>query len=193
MGVAKQWLTFANVPLLLHTYDRLRTVCKDVVVLTNDPEDAERCRDFGLRTLRDLYPGQGPLAGLHAGLQGLEPERVAVLIGCDLPFMRAEILRELAEQLLADPRLDAVVPYEEGGHMYPVCAVYRARVREAAEACLARGENAMRRFLQRLHVQYIPTERWSRWTPDPFFNMNTPADYELACTLWEREGAEHHD
>ncbi|PWK09630.1 molybdopterin-guanine dinucleotide biosynthesis protein A [Tumebacillus permanentifrigoris] len=192
MGVPKQWLPFANTPLFLYTYDRLRTVCQDVVIVTNDHAEQLRYRDLGLRTTADLYPHQGPLAGLHAGLQGLEPDAAAVLLGCDLPFLRADVLRDLLDALEENPELDAVVPCD-GEHVYPVCAVYRARVREVAEVCLARGDNAMRRFLQKLRVHNIPTERWSALTPDPFFNMNTPEEYRIACTLWKREGLPHHD
>ncbi|KEO81558.1 molybdenum cofactor guanylyltransferase [Tumebacillus flagellatus] len=194
MGVPKQWLTFANRPLLMHSYDRLRTVCQEVIAVTNDPVDARRMRDFGLASIRDVYPGQGPLAGLHAGLQGMEPERAAVLLSCDLPFLRAEVLRDLLAELEGDPELDAVVPCEGGdGHLFPVCAVYRARVREVAAAQLAQGENAMRRFLAKLNVLYIPTERWAGGAPDPFLNMNTPEEYERACILWKREGFEQHE
>ncbi|MBL0389206.1 molybdenum cofactor guanylyltransferase [Tumebacillus sp. ITR2] len=194
MGVSKQWLPFANRPLLLHSYDRLRTVCQEVVAVTNDVQDQQRVQDLGLRAVRDFFPDQGPLAGLHAGLQGLEEHQTAVLLGCDLPFLRRQVLQDLIHELERDPELDAVVPCEGGdGHLYPVCAVYRARVRQVAEEHLRRGENAMRRFLAEIRVLYIPTERWAACSPHPFFNMNTPEDYEEACILWKREGFGDHE
>lgn len=215
MGEPKQWLPLGGRPLLLHNYDRLKAVCPDVVVLTNETHDEMYCHRAGIRTARDVFPGQGPLAGLHAGLQGMPASGIAVLLGCDLPFLRANVLSDMVTELQADFQLDAVVPYDGAerivaspfsplspldrprdealGHLYPVCAVYRGRVQEVAAACLRQQENALRRFLQKLHVLYIPTKRWGAYWPDPFFNMNTPADYQLACTLWKREGFDRHE
>ena len=188
MGEKKQWLPLGEKPILLHTYREICAISNEVIIVANDPEDITRCTAYGLPTIPDLYPGQGPLAGLHAGLQDLAPDESAVLVGCDLPFARSELFRDLLDELQSDPQLDAVVPEDADGRLYPVCAAYRARVRDTAEACLQRDANAMRHFLGMLHVRYLPTERWSHLTPSPFFNMNTPGDYELACTLWKKEG-----
>lgn len=194
MGTPKQWLQFANRPLLMHSYDRLSTVCQEVVVITNDVREEDRMQSVGYATKRDVFANQGPLAGLHAGLVGMEPQQIVLLLACDMPFMRAEVLHDLVGQLKSDPHLQAVVPREEeGGRLFPVCAAYRADVRTVAEEHLQHGENAMRRFLAKLQVKYIRTERWANGSPDPFFNMNTPEDYERACTLWTREGWEPHE
>lgn len=188
MGRKKQWLFLSEMPILLHTVREICAISNDVVIVANDPEDTARCASYDLSTVQDCFPGQGPLAGLHAGLQGLPPDASAILVGCDLPFARADLFRDLLDELLSDPRLDAVVPQDAEGRLYPVCAAYRARVRDTAEAFLQRNDNALRHFLGMLHVRYLPTERWSRLQPSPFFNMNTPDDYELACTLWRKEG-----
>jgi molybdopterin-guanine dinucleotide biosynthesis protein A len=130
----------------------------------------------------DFYKGQGPLAGLHAGLQGADSQEAVCLIGCDLPFMRAEVFRGLHRVLEADPHLQAVVPSDEG-HLYPVCAVYRGNVREIAAQCLQQNHNSMRRFLEQLRVAYVPAGKWQDLLPSPFLNMNTPEDFEQACRL----------
>jgi len=188
MGRKKQWLPLGEMPLLLHTYREICAISKEMLIVANDPADLARCASYGLATTEDMFPGQGPLAGLHCGLQGLEPDAIAILVGCDLPFARAELFRDLSRELQSDLALDAAVPQDQDGRLYPVCAAYRARVRDTAEAFLQRDDNALRHFLGMLRVRYLPTERWSHLQPSPFFNMNTPDDYELACTLWRKEG-----
>jgi molybdenum cofactor guanylyltransferase len=197
MGRKKQWLPLDGRPLLLQTAEVLYAVCEEVVVVANDPDDVQRLHELGLRTVSDNFPGQGPLAGLEAGLRafvGLRPEEAVCLVGCDLPFLRAEVLQDLAAELAEDPLLQASVPVsttgEDAGRWHPVCAVYRAEVAEIATALLQRGENAMRHFLARLRMQEVPVERWEQFVPLPFINMNTPADYERVCTLWKKEGLE---
>lgn len=183
MGQPKQWLPVGERPVLLQTLEMMHTVCSDVVVVVREESQGERVRPLGVRVVIDEYIGQGPLAGLHAGLQGVAPDQAVCLVGCDLPFMQRIVLGDLHQELVADPHLQAVVPQDDEGRLYPVCAVYRGNVRELAADCLKRGENAMRPFLTRLVTKYIPIGKWQHLTPSPFLNMNTPADYELACRL----------
>jgi molybdopterin-guanine dinucleotide biosynthesis protein A len=187
MGQKKQWLPFDGRPLLLHTLDKLHAVCQDVVVVANDEEDLQRLVSLNVRAVRDEYAGQGPLAGLHAGLKGLPIDEKACLVACDLPFLQAEVLFDLAGIMDGSNGVQAVVP-KEGERLFPVCAVYHGQVREIASSCLENGENAMRRFLARLQVEYVPIERYEALGPSPFLNMNTPEDYQLARNLWKKEG-----
>jgi len=183
MGQPKQWLLVGEQPVLLHTLEMMHTVCSDVVVVVRDVSQGERVRPLGVRVVTDEFPGQGPLAGLHAGLRGVDPDGAVCLVGCDLPFMHRIVLEDLHKELVADPHVQAVVPRDEEGRLYPVCAVYRGDVREQAADCLRGQENAMRPFLARLSTKYVPVGKWQHLLPSPFLNMNTPADYELACRL----------
>ncbi|TCP52393.1 molybdopterin-guanine dinucleotide biosynthesis protein A [Tumebacillus sp. BK434] len=187
MGRRKEWLTFDERPLLLHTLETLQEICSEVVVVAAEERELERLVQLNVRAVLDEYAGQGPLAGLHAGLTGLPADEKACLVACDLPFLQAGILQDLAQVLEEQPGLQAVVP-QEGERLYPVCALYHGQVREIAASCLQNGENAMKRFLAKLQVGYVPIERYAAYEPPPFLNMNTPADYERARTLWKKEG-----
>lgn len=191
MGQKKAWLTLGEVPMILHLHRLLAAICDDVVVVANDSDDEARLRESGLRTVRDVYAGQGPLAGLHAGLADgfprLDDEEIVCLVGCDLPFLRGEVLQDLERELLRDPDLQAAVPRQQG-KIHPVCAVYRADVQEIAAAHLQKGENRMRHFLEAVRTREVEEESWERFTPAPFANLNTPDDYREACILWKKEG-----
>lgn len=188
MGRPKQWLPWRGTTLLAHLAAELAGACDEVVVIANDSADRKQIEGIGLRVLGDSFPGQGPLAGLHAGLTGLQEDDAALLLGCDLPFFRAGLALHLLKILRgADPRADAVVPADEE-HLYPVCAAYRGGVRAVAEACLRRDENRMRAFLGQLQGIYVSTGRWGDEFPSPFCNMNTPQEYLAALNLMKEEG-----
>ncbi|HEU4965352.1 MAG TPA: molybdenum cofactor guanylyltransferase [Bacilli bacterium] len=193
MGRPKQWLPLGGRPLLLQTLETIRPICHDRVVITNDPDEAVRIREVAqVPTCPDEFPGQGPLAGLHAGLQDVPQDGIALLVACDLPFLHTEVLRDLCDLLAADPQLEAAVP-QEGTRLFPVCAVYRGSVRDRAARHLAQGQNALRKFLAELNVAYVPTERWAHLKPSPFFNMNTPQAYEEVLDLYKKEGFTHDE
>lgn len=194
MGRPKHWLPLGQRPLLLHTLETVGAVCHDRVVVINDPDEHARIEELtGVPTTPDLYPGQGPLAGLHAGLQGVGDDDTACLVGCDLPFLRSEVLRDLDTLLQENPQYQAAVP-KQGDRLFPVCAVYRGSVRPIAEQHLRQGQNAMRRFLADCRVLYVEADRWEQQDrPSPFLNMNTPDAYLEVCDLWEKEGVRNHE
>jgi molybdopterin-guanine dinucleotide biosynthesis protein A len=185
MGVPKQWLILDGQPILVHLSREVGRICEQVVVVTHEPKDLERLRELGQQAVPDRFPGQGPLAGLEAGLRQFRADDVVCLVGCDLPFLRAEVLKDLEELLKSHPMVDAVVP-QDGDQIYPVSAVYRGQVREVVASCLQEGRNRMRSFLEEIRVLYVPVERWRHVEPFPFFNMNTPADYERVQLLWKK-------
>ncbi|WP_433972061.1 molybdenum cofactor guanylyltransferase [Tunturiibacter lichenicola] len=63
MGANKALLELAGKPLVRHAVEKLRRVCADVWVLSNDPKLSE-CAPV----LPDLHPECGPMGGMEAAL-----------------------------------------------------------------------------------------------------------------------------
>jgi molybdopterin-guanine dinucleotide biosynthesis protein A len=63
MGANKALLELAGKPLVRHAVEKLRRVCADVWVLSNDPKLSE-C----VPVLPDLHPECGPMGGMEAAL-----------------------------------------------------------------------------------------------------------------------------
>jgi molybdopterin-guanine dinucleotide biosynthesis protein A len=131
----------------------------------------------------DIFPGLGPLAGIHTALATTESPLVLV-VACDLPFVTTPFLRGLLE--LLTPGVDAVVPSPASGPI-PVCAVYRASLLAEAESRIRRGELATRAFVDAVRVRLVAGEDLQRLDPDGrcLLNLNTPADLETALRIAE--------
>jgi len=143
---------------------------------------------LGERTVRlvaDPEPDRGPLAGMISALGHVSGHLVLVLAG-DLPFVTAEFSGKILDILARDLELDAVVPFVSGSPQ-PLCAAYRAEVREPAvkllDSALATNESpSMTEFLERLSVRYVGSDSLSgegdlaRLTR----GINTPEDLEWA-------------
>jgi molybdopterin-guanine dinucleotide biosynthesis protein A len=133
----------------------------------------------------DLYPGRGPLSGIHAALATAEAERVLV-VACDLPFVTTAFLRGLVEAL--SPEWDAVVPCP-GRNPVAVCAVYRITCLKNVEERIARGELAARDFARSLNARFLDDADLERLDPSGrcLLNLNTPLDYEKAAAMLGNE------
>ncbi|MFB5674793.1 molybdenum cofactor guanylyltransferase [Paenibacillus terreus] len=152
-----------------------------------------------LETVPDHYPGQGPLAGLHAGLQASETEW-NIVCACDMPLVNAEALLALrAEaakrwikegQLTAgDEACDAVIPVI-GGRRQPLLAAYHRRVLPGLEERLRTGQLRMQDWLDTINAAYVEGKALAASGPlsadKVFFNMNEPDDYRRVCE-WSRQ------
>jgi len=112
----------------------------------------------------DVYPGQGPMAGLHAAFTQTAAELLFVS-AVDMPFLRSDAL-------LSPPEGDAAV-YVKDGRPDPLFGVYRRRCLPALETALAAGRNKMSDLLASLDTAYIPLPPALASLLD---NLNTPED-----------------
>jgi molybdopterin-guanine dinucleotide biosynthesis protein A len=145
----------------------------------------------GVREIKDVYRGSGPLGGIHAGLFCARNGTVFVT-ACDMPFFQAKLARRLLE--LSDG-YDAVVPVD-GGRPQPLCAVYKKSVLPAAEALLLAGERSVRGLYSKVRTRYAARDAWGDVLgilpeeQDVFFNINDREDYRrLLARDAEKENA----
>lgn len=185
MGRPKALLPFGPERLIERQVRLLRPLCRELLVVTNDPD---AFAFLGLPCVRDREAGQGPLAGLEAGL-GAASQPLALAVACDMPFLTCDVIRALYERLAPVPVPLAAVPRTPQGPE-PLCALWRREALPAIQGALAAGQRSPQRLLAELPVAWLEGEALAA-LGDParlFLNCNTPADYELALRLSE-EGA----
>ena len=169
-GADKAFLTVDGRSVFERTLGLLRRCFPQVVVVSNSPE---KYAHFDIELTSDEFRGQGPLAGLHAGL-ALVRRPYAFVVVCDMPFLRVEPIAFLVGHL-ADQ--DAVVPCWESD-IEPLHALYATRLRGPLERALRNGAGAIREFLPLIDVDYVPEEELRRiaGAEESFRNVNTPEE-----------------
>jgi molybdenum cofactor guanylyltransferase len=127
----------------------------------------------GVRLVREQPPGGGPVAALHAGLAEVEADVVAVLAG-DLPFVTADLVRDLLGRLTGD----GVLVVDDTGRDQLLLGVWRTAVLRAALPAQA-AHVPLRRVLGALSVRRLrPPVLPGR--PPPWTDCDTPADLARA-------------
>ena len=119
----------------------------------------------GVTPVYDLFPGAGPMAGLHAAFSGSDAELLYVS-AVDMPFLTGDVLPPL-------PAGDASV-FTRGGRPDPLLGVYRRSCLPALTAALERGQRKMSVLLDSLDAEYheLPEELTA-----VLENLNTRSDY----------------
>lgn len=171
--------------------DRQLAVVADVVderiVVVNDASKADEFSSLppDVRVVLDCYPGEGPLAGIQAGLEAAEAP-FAWVIGCDQPLIDAEAAKLLLTRL-EEGDYDAALPII-GGRPQPLHAVYRAEVGLIAARLLAAGNRKLMSLLEELTwigVEEIEFEAHgiARTFSD---DVDTPEQYDTLVRMKEQ-------
>lgn len=179
MGLDKALLTVGGTPLVQLLSERLAEVTREVLLSANDPS----AYDFlHLTIVADVFPGCGPLAGLHAAM--LHSRRSWILaLACDLPRISSTLLKSLIRHTQG---VDAVVPVTSGGLLQPVCAAYSRAFIPAIERNLRAGENRMIRLLEEPHMRIkrlTPTE--GSFSDADLLDIDDPRDLEEFLRLYK--------
>ena len=124
---------------------------------------------LAIRTIPDIYPGQGPLGGILTALAHTASEWNLVA-ACDMPDLSAVFLSALLDEAAAADA-DVFIPRGPSGLPEPLCAVYHRRARQVLSAAFAGGIRKVTAAFDGLRVASWPVS-------DEFLqNVNTPEDW----------------
>lgn len=174
MGQDKATLSLNGRTLLEHALTALRQVCRDVFVLG-------RYERYGTLapTYEDIYPGCGPLGGIHAALSNSQTQ-FNLIIAVDTPFLVPEFLSYLAERAVASGK--AVTTPEIDDYTQPLCTVYSLDFLPIAERAIKAGNYKIVPLFPRDQTLVIKQSELPQFafSTEMFENLNTPEDLERA-------------
>lgn len=160
---------------------RVSCLVSNITLVIADGHDDLGVRDFPkLKVISDIYPGKGPLGGIHAGLIASSYDHNLV-IASDMPFLNQALLKYM---IGLSAEFDLVIP-RLGNFVEPLHAVYSRRCLESIEVLIKQDNLSMLRLLPLVNVRYIEAEDVRRFDPQrlSFFNVNTKSDLVRAISL----------
>ncbi len=171
MGRDKLLLPLEGERLLDRAVRRYGEVFSRVLVSVSGPE---RYPELGEARVFDLYPGSGPLAGLHAGL--LAAGEDVFLTGADMPFSSPEKALRLISLCAGK---EAGVLTDADGRWEPLFGFYRRSLLPRAEALLAQGQRRMASLLAGADLREVSLGELGEGADSRLLlNVNNPEDYE---------------
>jgi len=173
MGRDKAWLPFGEQTLLERVVARVAPLVDECVVVARSGQPVPGA----FEVVRDPPGGEGPLAGIVAGLEHVRAERVFVT-ACDAPLLVADVVDRLFE-LSID--VEVVVP-RIGEHHMVLTAVYARSLLPRAEALLAAGRLRPFYLLEGARVRIVGGDELRDVDPelDSLRDCDTPEAYEDA-------------
>jgi len=191
MGRDKAFIEFGGSMLLERAIALAKSAADDVFLIGPKVQ----LQAYG-RVRQDQFPGQGPLAGIHAALRATSTDRNLIL-AVDTPFLTPAFLsfligRAATDAVVTVPRCaDVREPGE--ARLHPLCAVYRRSFADVAERALRAGDNKIEPLFEQVATHIIGQSEIEQrgFSPNMFRNLNTPEDLGGAVIdfLWHNHGS----
>jgi molybdopterin-guanine dinucleotide biosynthesis protein A len=180
LGRSKALQVIEGKSLIQWVVDRLAVLSTEIIIATANGKPIPCSSTVRIRTVADIYPGKGPLAGIYSGLIASSSSR-AIVVGCDTPFLSVSLL-EYMTQICSI--FDVVVPRIKN-KLEPLCAVYSKNCLDPIQGLLKQDERQIRKLFSMVKVKYIEEDEINRFDPEhlSFFNINTQDDLERARKL----------
>lgn len=177
-GANKPLMEFGDTTMIGRIVDSLKSVFSEVLIVT---KDEELYQNYDAEIVLDKFEHQGPLSGIHAGLEASKTEK-NFIVSCDMPFLNLNLIRYMLNQSVEDILVPRI-----GDHLEPLHAVY-------SKQCLPKIEEAVRREKFKIiefwewdnvDVKYIEQTEVEKFDPNlyTFFNINTRKDYRQALKI----------
>ncbi len=170
MGQDKTLMTVNEETLITKTVKELRKVADEIIIASNQtakymlPETVE---------VPDIYPGMGPLGGIHAGLLAAH-NHYAFVVAADMPRFSADLAHFLIEKCSG---YDVAAP-EIDGRLETLCAVYSRDCLQPIEQLLLADLKKVDKFFPQVRLLKVQKEELAAIIEDDvFYNLNTPEDY----------------
>jgi molybdopterin-guanine dinucleotide biosynthesis protein A len=178
MKFNKAFATIAGKSVYQIILEKFQLYFDDIITISNEPNLYEKP---GNSVFPDVYPGLGPVAGIHSALYHARFEAVFVM-GCDMPFMNMKLVEYLLDRLES---YDCVVP-EIDGKLQPLSAVYSKKCLPLLTDCLINDRlKLIRIYEEELNAKIISGQDMEAFgnIHEIFMNVNDPAALELARTI----------
>lgn len=169
MGKDKAFVMLDGQTLL----DRMLNVARSVAAAVCIVGDRAKFLPFA-PVVEDVFPGCGPLGGIHAALRSSSTD-LNLILAVDVPFLSAEFL----QFVITKSRCGAMVTVAQtSAGWQPLCAVYRRQFADLAEKCLRAGIYRIDGLFLPATTSVVDEEelRVAGFSPKLFHNLNTPQD-----------------
>lgn len=171
MGTPKPLVPYKGKPLINWIFDALRPICSEIVIIANSGDFSP----LAASVYPDNYPGNGPAAGIEAGLSHCRT-KLALISSCDTPNLSTEFFKFL---LRNHGGFDISIAYHDDADE-PLIGVYSRLVHPVFMEAILSGDPHPPRIIRKCKWQAIPVQPGHNfWRPDLFINLNSPSDLKM--------------
>jgi len=175
MGQNKALMPLGGKRLVDRAVEVMRSVFDDLLMVTNTPDVYA---ELGMPMVPDVWPEKGSLGGVYSAIYHVATP-YCLVVACDMPFLRAAVLRYLITQMAGG--YDVVVP-DVLGELQTLHAIYSKACLQPIERRLETNRLRIVGFFPDVRVRTVTASELEPYDPEllAFQNLNTPEEFQAA-------------
>ena len=182
MGKDKLFLELNNKKLIEHTIDKVKKYLKQVIIITN--QNNEFFLKNNLTTVKDCIEGQlGPLVGILTAMQWAKKNSNKyswiATFPCDTPFFPESVIKSFIEE--SEKKESLLLSASSHGRKHNIFGLWSLDLYDKLKNDLVNKK--IRKVQDWTEKNKIKNLEFKFKDYDPFFNINTEEDLELAKKL----------
>jgi molybdopterin-guanine dinucleotide biosynthesis protein A len=181
IGANKPQLKIGKSHLIDRVLDTLSQFTQSIIIVTTEDQTGmAKSATPGVRVVKDIYPGKGPLGGIYTGLMHAETS-YSLVVGCDMPFLNSGLIRYLIDGASG---YAAIAP-KIGWMIQPLHAIYSKSCVPSIEALIREDQLQIIKLFNLVNTRYVREKEIDQFDPDhlSFLNVNTEGDLQKAEVL----------
>ena len=182
MGEDKLFLDLNNKKLIEHTLDKVKKYLKEIIIVTN--KDNKFFLENNLTTVKDCIEGQlGPLVGILTAMkwakENLNKCSWVATFPCDTPFFPETIIKSFIEA--SEKKESLILCASSHGRKHNIFGLWSLDLYDKLKDDLINKK--VRKVQDWIEKNKIKNLEFEFKDYDPFFNINTKEDLEIAKKL----------
>lgn len=188
MGTDKSFLKINNIAMIDRIYSLMSNHFNEILLISNEPEKYLYLTE---KVYKDIYPGLGPLSGIHSGLKN-STSYYNFFVSCDMPFVTDDVI----ELILRNKTAGDIVITKDNNHTHALCGISSRKCLVDSEKLLKRsleeknngpGKSSVKLFdlIYKYNTLVLDIKNLSFYDSDIMFNMNSYDDYLFANSKLE--------
>jgi len=188
MGEDKSLLEINGITIIERIHNLLCGIFGEVLIIMNDKEKYEK---YSFNIAKDIYPGFGPLSGIHSGLINSNSDN-NFFISCDMPFINYELIKYIISR---NSEHDVILP-RSNDTIHSLCGIYKKKCLGKATELLKEANDNYKNekdktniklfdLLNSVDTKYVELNNQKFYSKKLTYNMNTHEDYIYVKSVME--------
>lgn len=173
MGSEKGLVEINNVKFIEHVIHAVKksNVCGYLGIISN----TKNYHYLNIEIREDIIKNCGPLGGIYTALM-YSPCKYNIILSCDIPFVKHELLTFLFENI--NDRYDCLVPVSND-RIEPLCGLYSKKMIDKINTLILCGRLSVLDALREFRVKYLPIDTEFFYEKSILQNINSPFELSL--------------
>lgn len=169
-GSDKAFIKLRGTTLIKRQLRVLKSIFKKIIIVTNKPKDY---KFKGVKVVKDIISGGGPLSGIHSGLVASD-SFCNFVVACDMPFLNPVLIRYMIDN---KNDYDIIFPKIKG-KAHPLFGIYTKDCIPVIEEALSQNKLKVLSIFPKLKSCFISRQEVEKFDKDllSLSNINTKSD-----------------